>query len=198
MEENKLENSEPKEILVETPKKRPNSWGELVRFAIVALVIVIPIRLFIASPFIVSGSSMEPTFLSGQYLIIDELSYHFEAPKRGEVIVFHYPKDTTKFFIKRIIGLPTETITIKDGKIEIRNTKGVRQELSEPYIKYPLGGNQKRVLGPDEYFVMGDNRAASSDSRFWGPLPEKLIVGRALFRLAPISTFAAFPGEYDF
>lgn len=198
MEEIKLENTGTKEILVEAPKKNPNSWGELLRFAIIAVIVVLPIRLFVASPFIVSGASMEPTFLNGEYIIVDELSYHFEKPARGEVIIFRYPKDTSKFFIKRVIGLPTETIEIKDGKVTISNASGVTQKLTEPYVKYPLGGNLKRTLGPDEYFVMGDNRAASSDSRFWGTLPEKLIVGRALLRLVPIKTISAFPGKYNF
>lgn len=198
MEEKKLENTETEEILVETPKKRLNSWSELIRFAILALIIVLPIRLFIASPFIVSGASMEPTFLNGEYLIVDELSYYFEKPKRGEVIIFHYPKDTTKFFIKRVIGLPNETVEIRDGKILIKSNGKAAQTLDEPYVKYPLGGSLIRTLGTDEYFAMGDNRAASSDSRFWGPLPEKLIVGRALLRLAPIQTLTIFPGKHNF
>ena len=178
-------------------KKSDFIW-ETVKFAIFALVIVLPIRIYIAQPFIVSGSSMDPTFDNGHYLIVDQLSYRFEKPKRGEVIVFKYPNDPSKFFIKRIIGLPGEKVEIINGEVYIRGASGTEGiKLSEPYIeasrqKYD---NWNVPLGPDEYFVMGDNRIASSDSRVWGALKEKFIVGRALVRLLPITQASVFPGE---
>lgn len=171
---------------------------ETVKFAIFALIVVLPIRMYVAQPFIVSGSSMDPTFNNGNYLIVDQISYRFEKPRRGEVIVFKYPNDPSKFFIKRIIGLPGEKVEIRNGEVYIKSSsQGDSFKLSESYIE---SGRQKydnwdTVLGPDEYFVMGDNRIASSDSRVWGALKEKFIVGRALVRLLPITEASIFPGE---
>src|ERR1700733_7273068 len=105
-------------------QKSENFFTELLKFTAIAAVIILPIRFFVAQPFIVSGESMSPTFENGQYLIVDELSYHFEAPQRGDVIVFRYPKDPSQFFIKRIIGLPGETVMIHDDTISIKETGG--------------------------------------------------------------------------
>lgn len=169
---------------------------EVVKFAVLALIIVVPIRMYVASPFLVSGTSMEPTFNTGHYLIVDELSYRFEKPKRGEVIVFKYPKDPSKYFIKRIIGLPGETVNIKEGLIVIKNTTAPAGFiLSESYVQFPKYDTLDIALGDTEYFVMGDNREASADSRLWGPLPENLITGRAFVRLFPVAQAAVFPGE---
>src|SRR3954471_8919762 len=104
---------ETEKVEVVAPEKKSQSWGELIRFAVIALIIVIPIRLFVIGPFIVSGSSMVPTFQNGNYLIIDKLSYRFSVPKRDDVIVFIPPVDSSKFYIKRVIGLPGETVDIK-------------------------------------------------------------------------------------
>jgi len=181
-----------------TSSKRTGSFGELVRFIFIALIIVIPIRLFVAEPFIVSGASMDPTFETGQYLVIDRISYQFEDPKRGDVIVFRYPNDTKKFFIKRIIGLPEETVLIENGLTSIKKADGQIMELTEVYVKHPLGGNSTIALSDHQYFVMGDNRAQSSDSRIWGPLDTDLIIGRALFRFTPLDKIGIFPGQHDF
>lgn len=175
-----------------------SSWWETIKFIILALIIVTPIRMFVAQPFIVNGSSMDPTFATGQYLIVDELSYHLGDPSRGDVIILRYPKDPSKFFIKRVIGLPYETIEIRGGAVTIKNEahpEGIT--LDEPYIKYPKNDTLSRTLGEGEYFVMGDNRAASSDSRYWGTVPRNLIVGRALLRLLPVASAAVLPGEYS-
>ncbi len=177
-------------------EKQDHFFTELLKFALVAAAIVIPVRLYVAQPFIVSGASMDPTFATGQYLIVDELSYHFEAPKRGEVIIFHYPKDPKQFFIKRIIGLPGETVKIENGEVEIVDANGKTTTLTETYIKNQgNGSNMIKTLGPGEYFVMGDNRPESSDSRSWGVLPEKNIVGRAFLRLLPVQTIGVLPGS---
>ena len=93
-------------------EKRGNFFTELLEFVLVAAIIVIPVRLFVAQPFIVSGASMEPTFDHGQYLIVDELSYRFAPPQRGDVVIFHPPKDPSQYYIKRIIGLPGETVRV--------------------------------------------------------------------------------------
>ena len=183
MENNQKKSSLMKDIL------------ELAKFAIIALIIVIPIRLFVAQPFIVSGSSMFHTFVNGQYLIVDELSYHFHAPVRDDVIVFHYPKDTTKYFIKRIIGLPGDTVSITKGVVTITNAQNPKGfVLSEPYINEPFNTTDTYQVTDGNYFVMGDNRNASSDSRIWGLVPRNLITGRAFLRLLPLNTMAVLPG----
>lgn len=182
------------ETPVLTPKEHPVI--EMVRFALIALIIVIPIRLFIAQPFIVSGASMEDTFHSGEYIIVDQVSYYFHPPKRGDVIIFRYPRDPSKFFIKRVIGLPGETINITNNTVLISNkTNPQGFTLDESYIKSMQPGTRlTKKLAPEEYFVMGDNRDQSSDSRTWGVLPQEKIIGRALLRLFPPQTLDYLPG----
>ncbi len=168
---------------------------DLLKVLIIALVIVLPIRYFVAQPFVVSGSSMQPNFHDGEYLIIDELSYHTGNPERGDIIVFKYPKDTSEYFIKRVIGLPGERVVIKEGHVYIYNAANPNgMELDETYL--PAGTetlvDTDRTLGDDEFFVLGDNRPASSDSRFWGPVPRSDIVGRVVLRAYPFNVFSTF------
>ena len=171
-------------------------FKDFLRFIIISALIIIPIRTWVAQPFIVRGASMEPTFDDGQYLIIDELSYDFRAPERGEVIVFRYPQDTSKFFIKRIIGLPGETIEVKDNNVYL-DKGSKREEFKEPYLSETLTTPDGVVtLKENEYFMLGDNRLFSSDSRAWGPLVRNLIVGRVLTRLWPPNKFSYLPGFY--
>ena len=183
-------------------EKEQNFFKEILKASIIALIIVIPIRIFVAQPYIVAGSSMYPTFKDGHYIIVDELTYRFEPPKRGDVIIFRYPKDPSKFFIKRVIGLPGETVVINDGKVLIAPaaTSTVGIVLPEPYVapEDRSYDSMKRTLLANEYFVMGDNRNASSDSRIWGPLPEKNIVGRAILRVLPVGEMGVLPGAYAF
>jgi signal peptidase I len=173
---------------------------DFLKIVLIALVIIIPIRYFVFQPFIVSGSSMEPNYRNGQYLIIDELSYHFQQPNRGEVVVMRNLRDLKQYFIKRIIGLPGEKIQIDNGKITIFNQQHPSGEiLNESYLPnqgltYPhdtvlVGGSKILTLGPNEYFLMGDNRLVSFDSRDWGPLPRKDLVGRVLVRVLPLTKF---------
>lgn len=181
---------------IEKKSNKQSIW-ELARFALIAIAIVIPIRIFIAQPFVVSGSSMIPTFEDGQYLIIDEISYRFNEPKREDVIVFRYPNDQTKFFIKRIIGLPNETVDIKNDKISIFNKEHPDGFLlDESFIKNKSNGNVRFELKDNEYFVMGDNRSQSSDSRYWGAVPKRLIIGKVFLRLLPLSEAGILPGNY--
>jgi signal peptidase I len=170
---------------------------EIVRFSIIAILIVIPIRMFIAQPFIVSGASMDNTFTSGQYLIVDQVSYYFEKPARGNVIVFRYPHDPSKFFIKRVIGVPGDTITIENSVVKISNSENPEGFiLNEPYIKsMETAPFFTETLGEREYFVMGDNRDQSSDSRSWGVLQEDRIIGKAFVRLFPPNVIDYLPGE---
>jgi signal peptidase I len=179
------ENKEIREKKVKEKRGIKQSLWEFVRFAFIAALIVVPIRLWIAQPFIVSGASMSPNFEHGEYLIVDEFSYHFRPPERGEVIIFRYPRDPSKFFIKRVIGLPNEKIEIRGKEIYVFNAefpKGML--LQEAYLNTEAETAELYVtLGENEYYVLGDNRKMSSDSRIWGPLEEKLIIGRAWIRL---------------
>lgn len=176
---------------------KENSFWEIARFAIIALIIVLPVRWFIAQPFIVSGASMQETFQDKEYLIVDQLSYRFHEPRRGDVIIFRYPNDPSKYFIKRIIALPGETISITGTSVKIQNAENPAGfKLDEPYAQTGEGNREQNLtLSEDEYFVMGDNRDHSSDSRTWGTLDRDAIVGRAFIRLLPPQRIDFMPGE---
>jgi len=191
---------ENKVLSEEKPKERSTAWREIWEFAkviILALVIALPIRYFIAQPFIVKGQSMEPNFDDREYLVIDELTYQFREPERGEVVVFRYPNNTKEFFIKRIIGLPGETVTVKNGQISIKDgsENGEPFILQENYLPSDLKTFPEKefILVENQYLVFGDNRRNSSDSRIWGPLDKKFITGRAFFRAWPPSKFGLIP-----
>ncbi len=182
-----------------TEKKKEHPFTEIVRFALLAVLIVVPIRMFIAQPFIVSGASMDDTFANGQYLIVDQVSYYFDDPEHGDVVIFRYPRDPSKYFIKRVIGVPGDTVTIEDAEVTITNEEypnGII--LDEPYVKsMAVAAPMTEVLGPREYFVMGDNRDQSSDSRVWGVLQKERIVGRAWLRLFPPQELDYLPGAVE-
>ncbi len=170
------------------------SW-DIIKVAAIALVLAGLVRYFLVQPFFVEGASMEPNFEDGQYLLIDEISYYFKPVERGEVIVFHYPLDTSKYYIKRVVGLPNETVEIKNGGVVIYNDGNPDGFITqENYLPREgiTAGNVKKKLGRDEYFVLGDNRLASSDSRQWGILPKNDIVGRVWVRAWPVATAAVF------
>ncbi|MBY0110617.1 signal peptidase I [Patescibacteria group bacterium] len=172
-----------------------NVSKEVILLVLLVVLIVLPIRFFVAQPFVVRGESMFPTFDNGDYLIVDEISYRLSDPKRGEVVVFKYPNDPSVFYIKRVIGLPGETVRISRGEVTVEKVDGSEIVIPEPYVvtedaTYTL----ERTLGTGQYFVMGDNRPKSSDSRVWGPLPEENIMGRAFLRLLPFEDAEIFPG----
>ena len=191
MFENNKENEEEVQPAA-VPTVKGSTW-EIVKVFLISLAIVIPIRYFIAQPFIVRGASMEPNFEDNQYLIIDEISYYLRSPQRGEVIVFHYPRNPRDYFIKRVIGLPGEKVSIRNGKVYIVNSAQPQgMFLKESHLDSPdylTRPDMEINLGKDEYFVMGDNRDFSSDSRIWGPLARNFIVGRVGFRAWPITRF---------
>ena len=173
------------------------SFWELVRFALIAIIIVVPIRIFIAQPFIVSGSSMVPTFQDGQYLVVDEISYIIGTPKRDDVVVFRNPNNTKVFFIKRIIGLPGETVDVKGNDVFITNKEHPNGfKLDQSFLVNNGGIDGHMELKDNEYYVMGDNRPASSDSRYWGAVPKNLLVGRVFLRLLPPNKISFLPGHY--
>lgn len=173
-----------------------NFFVELLKFMLIAAAVVLPVRLFLAQPFVVSGASMEPTFENAEYLIVDELSYRLSEPMRGEVVVFRYPRDPSEIFIKRVIGLPNETVYIDLNGVSVKQTTGEIIRLNESYVENEGNGNSRSYqLGDDEYFVMGDNRPRSSDSRSWGALPRENIIGRAFLRLLPVTEVSVWPGR---
>ncbi len=180
-------------------EKKPtvNSFlWELIRVIVIAVVLMFAIRIFVAEPFVVSGSSMVPNFHNREYLVVDKISYRFHEPQRGDVIIFRYPKDTSQYFIKRIIGLPGEKVQIVNGRAKVFNAQHPEGSLiDEPYLpsnEITFGKEDIVSLGSDEYYVMGDNRLASSDSRVWGILPKHDIIGHAWLRAFPLNEFG-FP-----
>ncbi len=171
----------------------------ILEFALVIIVgaaIVLPIRMYVMQPFFVKGASMEPNFEDGQYLIIDEISYRFNNPQRGDVIVFKYPLDPSQYYIKRLIGLPGETVEVNGGRVKIYNAEHplgfVLDESKYLASSVTTTGESKETLGSDQYFVMGDNRAASYDSRRWGPLSRDEVIGRVWLRAWPPKTAQVF------
>lgn len=171
---------------------------DLVKVVCVSLAIIIPVRYFLIQPFYVKGASMEPSFYDHEYLIINEISYRFSEPERGDIIVFKYPKDPSQYFIKRIIGLPNEKIEIADGRVYVyaEVDSKVKKMLDESLYLDPevkTTNSKSWVLGADEYYVLGDNREYSLDSRGFGPVYRDLIVGKVWMRGWPVGRAAIFP-----
>ena len=194
---NQVNTQSPTPMQPKNSKLRENLRGawDLIKFAVIALAIVIPVRMFIAQPFVVNGDSMFPTFHNKEYLIVDEISYIVRSPARSEVTIFRYPNDPSRFFIKRIIGMPNETIEIKNGAVKIINKENPDGFiLEEPYLNEKFTTTETFTTGNDQYFVMGDNRNRSSDSRSWGVLPKKFMIGRAYLRLLPVGNLDYLPG----
>lgn len=163
------------------------SWWQIVKGIDILLILGLLFRFFILQPFVVDGNSMEPNFHDQEYLLVNQLTYRLRPPERGETIIFRFPKNPQEDYIKRIIGLPGETVEIADGQILINS-----QLLDEKYLTadeqtIANGGLTpfEKILGSDEYFVMGDNRTHSSDSREWGAVPKKNIIGRAWLVVYP-------------
>lgn len=168
---------------------------ELIKVGVLAALTIGLIRYFLFKPFYVKGASMEPTFFDHEYLIVDELSYYLRPPERGEVIVFKYPENPTEYFLKRVIGLPGERVKVSGGIITVYNQahpEGV--VMAESYLPADLvtSGENTYTVGPDQYFVLGDNRSNSFDSRRFGPINKSYIVGRALFRGWPLDRIQKF------
>lgn len=164
--------------------------------ALIAIISVFLVRTFLVQPFLVSGESMAPNFSDGDYLLVDELTYYFRTPGRGEVAVFRYPNgNRSTYFIKRIIGLPGETVKIEGGRIYIFNQDNPQGFLLEEDYLLPRSvttGNAEFKIDGENYFVLGDNRSYSFDSRSWGLLSGKEIVGLARIRLWPLTNMKAF------
>jgi len=165
---------------------------EVFKIVIIALIIVVPIIYFLFKPFFVRGQSIHPSFQDGYYLIIDELSYRFSETKRGDVVVFKYPNNPSQRYIKRVIGLPGELVEINSGSVMVYSEDG-KQVLDErEYLSFDAKtpGQAKTSLDENEYFVLGDNRSLSSDSRSWGALNREYIIGKVFIRAWPFTALA--------
>ncbi len=172
---------------------------ETIKVVVISLAIILPIRYYLVQPFFVKGASMEPNFEDGDYILVNEIGYRFSTPERGDVVIFRYPLDQSQFFIKRIIGLPGETIKIKDNTVTIYNKdKPEGFVLDENYLapEQETIGNSVIKLDDNEYFVLGDNRLQSSDSRRWGPVNKSLITGRAFLRPWPLTKTLKIPSVH--
>ncbi len=191
-----MEEEEKKESMFkDTLLKSLGSIGlfllELIKVAVLAGITIAAVRYFLFKPFYVKGASMEPNFFDKEYLIVDELTYRFRAPERGDVLVFKYPENQREFFLKRIIALPGERVKVSEGHVTIYNTEhpeGI--VLDEPYLPDDLltsGDQTFATVGDNEYFVMGDNRPNSYDSRRFGPVDKNLVIGRVIFRGWPLN-----------
>lgn len=188
----------------EKPKPMPGfgaSLGsfvfEIAKILIIALLIIKPIHYFILQPFYVRGASMEPNFYNNEYLIVDELSYRFHEPRRGDVVVIHNPYKPSEFFIKRVIAQPGERVIIADGVVRIANKEHPEGWYLDEHTYLAKDvitlGSVNLTLESDEYFLLGDNRGASLDSRSFGVITRKEIVGRAAVRAWPFNRLSLFP-----
>lgn len=168
-------------------------FSELFKVIVISALIIVPIRHFVVKPFYVKGESMKPTFENHEYLLIDEISYRFHEPKRGEVIVFKYPRDPKEYYIKRVIGLPGDEVVISGGRVQVKRDNEVVL-ANEAYLneKVITGGDFDVLVPENNYFMMGDNRPASQDSRSFGTVDEGFIVGRVWLRAWPFSRFSIY------
>lgn len=176
---------------------------ELVKVVLISLIIIIPIRYFLIQPFYVKGASMEPNFFDHEYLIIDEISYRFNEPARGDIVVFRYPRNPQEYFIKRVVALPGEKVQIRDGKVYIFNEDGesgylLNEEYLKPGVKTFSLSEDVLELREGQYYVLGDNRASSKDSRSFGAVDESFLIGRVMLRGWPIERIGLFKNvEYS-
>lgn len=162
----------------------------------IVLILAFLIRSFLFQPFVVDGQSMEPNFINEEYIIVNRLTYRLGDPKRGDVVVFQAPNNPQYDYIKRIIGLPNEKIKIKDQKIYINGQQieeSYLDENAQTYLENKKNFTLEVELGDNEYFVLGDNRNHSSDSREWGTLPKNNIIGKAWVSVYPWNIFGFIP-----
>jgi signal peptidase I len=177
------------------PEKKMAFLAELVQVLLISLAIVLPVRYFLVQPFSVKGASMEPNFYDNEYLIIDALTYRLREPVRGEIVVFRPPNDRHDYYIKRVIGLPGETVEIMNGKVKVYNDEhpnGFSLDESIYLETEYTPATQTTTLKPEQYFLMGDNRPASLDSRAFGPVSREAIVGRVWLRGYPLDRWKHF------
>lgn len=195
----KIKTSEEPDFL-SMPSENKISFGskvaDFIQTLVVFAAILSAVYLFVAQPHKVSGSSMVPNFHNGDYIITDKVSYHFSAPKRGDIIVLKNPRDTAIDFIKRIIGIPGEKIMISGGKVYV-NGKILNENYLDARLFTPSGAflqeGQEITIAQDQYIAIGDNRTASSDSREWGFVSKDKIIGKVFLRYLPVNAFRINP-----
>jgi signal peptidase I len=172
----------------ETSIEEPRTGKQVRQFLLdVFETVVISLLLFMAINAVsarirVDGHSMVPTFQDGEFVIVDKISYNFKDPERGDIVVFHYPRDPEQEYIKRVIGLPGEQVSVGGGVVSVNG-----EPLAEPYIAAAPSYEIDLVVPEGEYFVLGDNRNNSSDSHNWGTVPTDYLVGRAIFVYWPLN-----------
>jgi signal peptidase I len=173
---------------------------EVIKVVVLSAITIFIVRTYLFKPFVVEGQSMEPAYYSKEYLLIDELSYRFREPARGETIVLRAPVIKKEYYLKRIVGLPGERVKIEENKVIIFNDQFPQGTVvEEDYLVQKTMDKVNVILGPDEYFVMGDNRGESYDSRKFGPIQRSSIVGRTWFRGYPFNRVSFFhPATYTF
>ncbi|MBU2595448.1 signal peptidase I [Patescibacteria group bacterium] len=175
---------------------------EFLETAIIIGIIAFVIRFFLVQPYVVEGASMEPNFHNKDYLLIEKVTERFSDPKRGDVVVFRYPNNPKVTYIKRIIGVPSDTVIIKNGTLKIVPAGSNEEKtINENYLPDSIktSGDMEIKLDKDQFFVLGDNRSNSSDSREWGVLPKQNIVGRAWLVVLPATDFGIVPRvQYNF
>ncbi len=158
------------------------------KIATILLIVGLITHYFFFTVLVVRGKSMLPNFIDGQVLTINKIAYRYVLPERGDVVAMYWPGETEKRFIKRIVGLPGETIRVGDGRLFINDAP-----LNESYLTPDIitSSELTRTLQVDEYFVLGDNRLASSDSRAWGPVPKSFLIGKIGSEIFQLSAQAA-------
>jgi len=164
--------------------KRSHLAREIIETLALTLIIFLVIH-FTVQNYMIEGPSMQPSLNNNQFVLVNKLAYLFHAPERGDVIVFHFPNDTTKDLIKRVIGLPGDTIVITSNTVQVNGVV-----LKEPYISRAVNPNvPKYTVPPNDYFVLGDNRPVSDDSRDWGYVPRSYIIGKAVLVYWPVNNW---------
>lgn len=179
--------------MVENTKKKEGLW-ELLEALAIAVVLAAIIRFFVVQPFYIPSGSMEPTLKPGDRIIVNKFIYRFTKPQRGDIMVFKFPLDPKRDFIKRVIGLPGDIVEIKDSNLYI-NGKQIKEPYLPPGLRFQDFGPVK--VPDDHYFMMGDNRNHSDDSRFWGFLPQDNIVGKAMVIYWPLSRIGIIDDYHD-
>ncbi len=173
-------------------KREIKEWGESI---IIAFILAMVIRTFVVQAFKIPSGSMRPTFLEGDRILVNKFIYRFKSPERGDIVVFRYPEDKTKDFVKRLIAKSGETVEIKEGGIYINGNLVQEPHTIREVYYYNRGDygalDQKIKVPPDDYYVLGDNSSSSRDSRYWGFVPKKNLLGKALCIYWPLTRLKA-------
>ena len=173
--------------MASTPEvKEKPLWREVLEVVVIAVVLALVIRFFVVEPFYIPSESMLPTLEVNDRIIVSKVNYYFTSPERGEILVFKYPLDLSQNFVKRLIAVGGETVELKNSVLYI-NGEAVPEDYLPPDLRYSNFGPVEVPEG--HFFMMGDNRNSSSDSRTWGYVDEELLIGRAMLIIWPFDRF---------